>query len=163
MQVEELELLLQRKGAALRLYAAQWSAAPDDCLQEALLRLVQQDPPPQNPVPWMFRVVRNLAISELRASDRRRRREQLADQQRRRWFADEPASLDRDELEEALRALPPEHREAVVARVWGELSFEQLSQLADCSVSTAHRRYAAGIQTLRANLGVTSCPNSDQH
>ena len=46
----------------------------------------------------------------------------------------------------------------IVARLWGGLSFEQIAGVAGCSASTACRRYAAGIDALRKELGVP-CPN----
>jgi RNA polymerase sigma-70 factor (ECF subfamily) len=52
----------------------------------------------------------------------------------------------------------PEQREVIVARHWGGLSYEQIAVVAGCSASTAFRRYLAGVEELRKQLGV-SCPN----
>ena len=52
----------------------------------------------------------------------------------------------------------PEQREVIVAHHWGGLSFEQIAAVAGCSASTAFRRYTAGVEELRKQLGVT-CPN----
>jgi RNA polymerase sigma-70 factor (ECF subfamily) len=61
------------------------------------------------------------------------------------------------DLAAALALLTDELREVVVARTWGGLSFEQIAELAGCSISTAHRRYEAGIAALRERLEVP-CP-----
>ncbi len=53
-----------------------------------------------------------------------------------------------------LERLPADEREAIVARLWGGLSFEQIADLAGCSPSTAFRRYSAGIEALRKELNV---------
>jgi RNA polymerase sigma-70 factor (ECF subfamily) len=58
----------------------------------------------------------------------------------------------------ALQGLPIEQREIVVARLWGGLNFEQIAEVAGCSVSTAFRRFSAGIDALRKELGEL-CPN----
>ena len=38
----------------------------------------------------------------------------------------------------------PESREAIVARLWGGLTFEEIARLQGCSLTTAHRRYQSG-------------------
>ena len=48
----------------------------------------------------------------------------------------------------------PEQREVIVARHWGGLSFEQIAEVVGCSASTAFRRYTAGVEDLRKQLGV---------
>ena len=42
---------------------------------------------------------------------------------------------------------------AIVAHLWGALTFEQIAELAGCSSSTAHRRYLAGLSALRERWG----------
>ena len=63
---ELLGRLLDEHGGALVLFAAQWTATPDDCLQEALVEFVKQPTLPHNPAAWLFRVVRNRAIEGAR-------------------------------------------------------------------------------------------------
>ena len=149
---ELLGRLLDEHGGALALFAAQWSVSADDCVQDALIELARQPTVPPNPVAWLFRVVRNRAISQWRSECRRERREELAHRlrQQRRAEPDEPT--DALEVATAVAALPDEHREVVVARIWGELNFEQIAELAGCSISTAHRRYEAGLAALREKL-----------
>ncbi|HTN75532.1 MAG TPA: RNA polymerase sigma factor, partial [Pirellulaceae bacterium] len=107
-------------------------------------------------VGWLYRVVRNRAISQARASGRRRKYEAAAAAQLSTWF--EPSSgsaLDAAAASSALQGLPEGHREVIVARIWGGLSFEQISELAGVSVSTAHRRYYEGLAQLRDKLGLS--------
>jgi RNA polymerase sigma-70 factor (ECF subfamily) len=66
--------------------------------------------------------------------------------------------LDAETAVTALQQLDAEQREVIVARHWGGLSFEQIADVAGCSASTAFRRYSAGVQILRQQLGV-SCPH----
>ena len=66
-------------------------------------------------------------------------------------------SVSGNELAAALDVIPDDQREAVIARTWGGLSFEQIAEIAGCSTSTAHRRYEAGLAALRERLCL-SCP-----
>jgi DNA-directed RNA polymerase specialized sigma24 family protein len=68
MDPEFLGALIDRYSAALVLYARQWCTAPEDVVQEAFLKLVQQREPPLQPAAWLYRVVRNGAISQARAT-----------------------------------------------------------------------------------------------
>ena len=66
------------------------------------------------------------------------------------WFAsNQDEALDAAEATQALATLPIELREAIVLRLWGELSFEEIAELTQASTSTAHRRYVAGLAALR--------------
>ena len=58
---ELLGRLVDENAAALVLYARQWCSAPEDVVQEAFLKLAAQKPAPDNPVAWLYRVVRNAA------------------------------------------------------------------------------------------------------
>jgi RNA polymerase sigma-70 factor (ECF subfamily) len=159
MTAQELASLIDAHGAALVLYARQWSAAPEDLVQSAFLKLVEQRRPPQEPLPWLFRVVRNAAIDAARGERRRQRRE-LAVARPARWFAEpEIDGLDAEVAVAAMQGLPLEQREAIVAHLWGGLSFEEIGEVAGCSASSAFRRYSAGLAALRQELGVT-CPNN---
>ncbi len=157
MEPELLARLIERHAAALVLYARQWCAAAEDVVQEALVKLAGQRVLPRNVPAWLYRVVRNGAISAARAESRRRRHEAEA-AQARPWFqADTDAVMDSETATLALRQLPLEQREIIVAHLWGGLSFEDAGQLAGCSSSTAHRRYLAGLALLRERLGI-ACP-----
>lgn len=153
---ELLERLLAEHGAALELFAMQWTHAPDDCVQDAFLQLVRQRKPPKAIVPWLYRVVRNRAISMRRMTARRRRHESAAATDDAAWF--EPAqgaAVDKEDVVKALQALDDPFREVVVARIWGELSFEQIAEVVGTSISTAHRRYEAALRQVRERLGLS--------
>jgi RNA polymerase sigma factor (sigma-70 family) len=156
---ERLAQLLDAHAAALELFAAQWTQAPADVVQEAFVELARQPVTPQNVVAWLYRVVRNRAASEARSDRRRKRRELAAVVSNDPWF--EPVGsgdIDPREAAEALRELSDELREVVVARIWGGLTFEQIAEIIQRSASTAFRRYEEGISFLRNRLGIP-CPN----
>ena len=154
---ELLGRLLDEQGAALVLYAQQWCETPEDVVQEAFLLLVKQAVLPENVVGWLYRVVRNRAISESRCSGRRARREAAAAHSAEPWF--EPIQGERLDAAAATRALehlPVEQRETIVARLWGGLAFDQIADLTGSPKSTVYRWYERGLAALRERLGI--CP-----
>jgi RNA polymerase sigma-70 factor (ECF subfamily) len=156
---ELLGRLLDRHAAPLELYARQWCQCPEDVVQEAFIELAGQFPPPDEAISWLYRVVRNKAISALRSSRRRKRHESAAVGVRSMAFAPSPGDcVDADLAAAALESLAIEQREVVVARIWGGLSFQQIGQLVGVTDSSAHRRYEAGLLALRRKLRVP-CPN----
>jgi RNA polymerase sigma-70 factor (ECF subfamily) len=156
MSPHEFARLVDTHAAALILYARQWCDAPEDVVQDAFLKLVGQARPPADSAAWLHRVVRNGAIDAGKAARRRQRREAAV--RPPRWFVEpEVDGLDADVAVAALEKLPLEQREVIVARLWGGLGFEQIGTLAGCSASSAFRRYSAGIDALRKELGVP-CP-----
>jgi len=158
MGPELLGRLVDEHGAALVLYARQWCMGAEDVVQDALLKLVTQKPPPVSILPWLYRVVRNAAVSAARAERRRRRHEIAAAARTPVWFAAmEASALDVAAATQALQTLPIEQREIIVAHLWGGLTFEQIAEVAQCSSSTAHRWYIAGLSALRERLRVP-CP-----
>ena len=133
------------------MFARQHCADPEAVVQDAFCKLVQSRTPTLDPVAWLYRVVRNGAIDAGKAERRRKRREvRLAKPEG--WFEATP-DPDAEEAILALQSLPAEQREVIVLRMWSGLKLEQIATACDCSVSSAHRRYEAGLQTLRERLG----------
>ncbi len=156
MGTNSLAKLLDSHGPALVLFARQWCTVPEDVVQEAFVKLYAQTTPPDNPVAWLYRVVRNRAINEARADRRRKRREQRVATESQTWFVPaETNGVDTEEATRALQMLPVEQREVIVAHVWGGLTFQQIAKTVRCSSSTAHRRYLAGLASLRDRLNTT--------
>jgi RNA polymerase sigma-70 factor (ECF subfamily) len=159
VEPELLERLVKEHAPALVLYARQWCGAPEDVVQEAFLKLVVQHRPPDNPLPWLYKVVRNAALAASRAERRRRHHEAAAAARAPAWFVAAGVSgLDVEATTAALQALPLEQRESIVAHLWGGLTFQQIGEVAGCSPATAYRRFVAGLSALRERLKVP-CPN----
>jgi RNA polymerase sigma-70 factor (ECF subfamily) len=157
MTARQIADLIAGHAAALALFARQWCDSPEDAVQDAFCKLVRQPAPPDDPVAWLFRVVRTTAIDRGKA-DRRRARREAASARPERWFAErEVEGLDAEAAVAALESLPAELREVIVARLWGGMTLEQVANVAGCSLTTAHRRFEAGIAALRERLGV-ACP-----
>ena len=148
--------LFDEHAAALVLFARQWCDAPEDIVQDAFVALARQEEAPHRPVAWLFRVVHNGAIAAARQSRRRRRRERRASDPEAApgapWFAATDDRIDAAQAARLLDELDAETREIVIARVWGGLTFEEVARLQSCSLTTAHRRYQAGLARLHARL-----------
>jgi RNA polymerase sigma factor (sigma-70 family) len=159
MSPEQLARLVDQHAAALTLYARQWCDAPEDVVQEAFIKLAAQYTPLDNCTAWLYRVVRNGALTAARAAKRRRHYESAAAAHASTWFLPSDfVGLDGEAATVALAALPLEQRETIVTHLWGGLTFEQIGELCGVSASTAHRRYLAALTALRERLRVP-CPN----
>jgi RNA polymerase sigma factor (sigma-70 family) len=144
-------------GAALVLYARQFCGQPEDVVQEAFLLLVRSGESPDNPIGWLYRVVRHRAINAARTRDRQVSRETAAARSES-WFNTAiDDQIDAAEATAGLKQLPLEQREVIVARLWGGLSFEEIATLCGMSLSTTYRCYQRGLAALRERLGVP-CP-----
>jgi len=66
-------------AGVLVLLARQWCGTPEDVVQEAFLKLSAATPIPNHPAAWLFRVVRNAAVSAGRSERRRGKHEAQSD------------------------------------------------------------------------------------
>jgi RNA polymerase sigma factor (sigma-70 family) len=157
---ELLGRLFDEHAPALVLYARQRSASPEDVVQEAFVQLARHRVEVDRVVPWLFRVVRNGAISAARGERRRRHREARASSGEA-WFDPTDDRIDAGHAARLLGELDPETREIIVARLWGGLTLEEAARLQGCSTTTAHRRYRAGLARLQERLECpTRCPET---
>jgi RNA polymerase sigma-70 factor (ECF subfamily) len=56
------------------------------------------------------------------------------------------------EVERALRELPPEQREVVVLRIWGEMTLAEVAAVLDVPANTVASRYRYALDRLRKVL-----------
>jgi RNA polymerase sigma-70 factor (ECF subfamily) len=71
----EPEVLFDQHHESLHRYLARLTGDPDlaaDAAQEAFVRLLEQEPPPEEPRPWLFRVAVNVVRDTARATKRHR-------------------------------------------------------------------------------------------
>ncbi|MFK7768697.1 MAG: RNA polymerase sigma factor [Mariniblastus sp.] len=155
VNAKQIAQLLDEYSGSLALYASQWAKSPDDCVQEAFVELAGQKISPENPTAWLFKVVRNRAINELRSRQRRDRREQTV--ARPDMQDDDPSSrmLIQDEQKKMmgiLKGLPDEERELIVLRIWSGLTWGEIAELTVSSSSSAQRRYVAALEKMKIRL-----------
>src|SRR5262245_36503420 len=167
---EILGRLFDEHAAALVLFARPLCDAPEDVVQDAFLALARQDPAPDRAAAWLYRVVRNGAIAAARRARRRRAREPrvggrehapaAARVRPAAWFDAADDRLDAAHAARLLQELDGETRAIVIARVWGGLTFEEVARLQGCSLTTAHRRYQAGLARLHERLESPCTPTA---
>ena len=100
---------------------------------------------------WIFKIAINLSYRHLQ----RRKRWQPLDVLRHRSDRSSPAqdaemSFRKDRLAEALDTLTPRQRAVVVARIYQDLPFEQVSKAVGCSVNAAKVHFHEGKKRLEA-------------
>jgi RNA polymerase sigma factor (sigma-70 family) len=147
---------LERQGAALVLFARQWSAGvadAEDAVQAGFLKFWKNRAHTRDEVSYLYACVRSAAMDLGRGDRRRSLREQQAVRR------DEPAfdiPLERAEREmqiaAALDQLPADQREVVVMRIWGGLTFAQIGTAVGVSKNTAASRYRLALSRLEAEL-----------
>ncbi len=149
-------------GHRLLAYARGWApgqADAEDLVQEAIIRLweLQKEKgggPPD--LPLVFSTIRFCGLNRHRSDKRRRRREEsvvyLND------FEDvwlDPALEDDEEaliLRQAVEDLSPKLREVVTMKVWGGLTFAEISESLAISPNTAASRYRYALEQLARTM-----------
>lgn len=128
-------------------------SAAEDAVQNVFVRLIAAGEPPvfESEGAYLFRAVRNEALNAIRS------RRPVA-HGKRPLFDDEPekrALLAEfgQRVEVALLRLDPEHREAVVLKLWGDLSFPEAAELLGVTPKTLEHRYYRGLAALKELLG----------
>jgi RNA polymerase sigma-70 factor (ECF subfamily) len=144
---EPLAALYDRLSRRLYAYALSLSgdaARSEDVVQDAFVRLLQYAPgrDVKSLDGFLFTTARNLILDDRRRSAVRREAPPaplpLAETTGR---PDEAASR-------ALGQLPEEQREAVVLKIYADLTFAEIGQVTGTSLDTAAGRYRLGIEKL---------------
>jgi RNA polymerase sigma factor (sigma-70 family) len=153
--IDEFTLHLE----ALRRYA--WSLTrcrhrADDLAQEAVAKAIASVGTlhPGAPVrPWLFRILRNLHVSQFRSD--RRRDSAAAELAGGEETIAPPGQLDRLELQNVLAALdelPQAQREAITLIALEELSYAEAAEVLGIPLGTLMSRLARGREALRQRL-----------
>jgi RNA polymerase sigma-70 factor (ECF subfamily) len=159
MDTDTLVRMLETHTPMLRALAhqlAQDSHEAEDLVQEAFLALAKLPKCPEFPKTWLWRTLRNQALSRRRGWFRRQNRER---QSMRDPSIEEDPSARMSQAERmgklgaCLGELPAEERELLAAILWGEMSFAEAAQVLGGSSSSLHRRYHATLDRLRVLMG----------
>jgi RNA polymerase sigma-70 factor (ECF subfamily) len=156
---EQLAALVDQHAAALVLLARTRCDCAEDVVQEALIALAAAEPPPDEPRAWLFQVVRRRAVSAARSAARRRKHEAQAATSAPWFNGSSEDRLDAQTVTAKLLELDETARETVVLKLWGGLTFREISGVLETSSSTAQRNYETAIQQLRKKLS-EPCPTT---
>jgi RNA polymerase sigma-70 factor (ECF subfamily) len=139
----------------LALYARQWldMALAEDVVQDVFLKMASLETVPSNVPAWLFRSVRNAAITQLRARHRRQRHEEKRTAQRPAWFSSPPEDgLDPGQVQTALEGLTEEQREIVVLKIWGKMTLRDIAEIVEEPMGTVYSRYRLALDCLRKTM-----------
>lgn len=142
-------------AGGLVLYARQMvgAVAAEDAVQEAFVQLMGQAQVPANVKAWLYKTVRNAALSGVRSAKRRDRREREAGGARPEWFVGRAEDvIDAGAAQEAMETLPIELREVVVMRIWGQASFAEMAEVTGRPLSTVYDLYRQGLAGIRQKM-----------
>jgi RNA polymerase sigma-70 factor (ECF subfamily) len=148
----ELASSFDAHAATLILFARQWlgRAAAEDVVQDVFVSLMSQRRRPENVKAWLYKAVRNAAISHGRSTARRVRREMRLSETRPEYFESRPDDLiDAAAAETALVSLPTEQREVIVMRLWAQMTLAEIAEVTGQAVSTLFSRYRTGLSEIK--------------
>ena len=150
---DELDQWLDQHAVVLVLFARGWvssHADAEDVVQEAFVRFWRSRRRVSDPAAYLYACVKRCALEWLRARRRRSRREVAsARTEAEPLFED---ALEQNErrvaVEAALSILPEKQREVLVMKIWGGLSFPQISAALGIPAETAASRYRYALTKL---------------
>ena len=138
------------------LYARQQTrceADAKDVLQDSLIESWRKSGDHLPEKAMVFATIRRRAIDLGRSIDRRQRREQDVAHDHCTWFVPDFADADTHEhMTRVIASLPPDLREVLILRIWGDMTFPAIAQMTEIPVATATSRYRYAIARLRENL-----------
>lgn len=151
--------LWRRHADSLLLYATTITgdrAAAEDVLQNVFVRLLAGACPSalESESAYLFRAVRNEALNMLRSRRAAARAfERLFDAPLHDPGDTRDTAEFAREVAGVLMDLPREEREAVVLKIWSDLSFPDAAAVAGIPEKTLEHRYYRGLASLKQKLG----------
>ncbi|HEY2456741.1 MAG TPA: sigma-70 family RNA polymerase sigma factor [Candidatus Acidoferrum sp.] len=139
-----------------------------DLVQETCLRALramERLRPDSNIKSWLFTILRNIWLNQLRQSrtapetfqgdDGEDHAHESADTAKDP-YAVYVSNIEREQVRHAIQQLPVEFREIILLREYEELSYEEIASLLDCPLGTVMSRLARARSRLRDLLMVAS-------
>jgi RNA polymerase sigma-70 factor, ECF subfamily len=136
-------------------------AEAEDLVQETCLRALramQRLRSDSNIKSWLFTILRNIWLNQLRHSrtagevfelDLDGNGANLAVDTAKDAYATYVSNVEREQVRQAIQQLPLEFREVILLREYEELSYEEIASLLDCPVGTVMSRLARARTKLR--------------
>jgi len=136
----------------------------EDLVQETCLRAlraIERLRPDSNIKSWLFTILRNIWLNQLRQSrtagevvelDLDENGANQAVDTAKDPYAAYVSNVERDQVRRAIEQLPLEFREIILLREYEELSYEEISSLLDCPPGTVMSRLARARSKLRDML-----------
>jgi RNA polymerase sigma-70 factor, ECF subfamily len=139
----------------------------EDLVQETCLRALRAMDrlrPDSNIKSWLFTILRNIWLNQLRRSRTVPEAFDEASEDRTNGSAHAPkdpyaiyvSNIELELVRQAIQQLPLEFREVILLREYEELSYEEIATLLDCPLGTVMSRLARARSRLRDLLTVVS-------
>jgi RNA polymerase sigma-70 factor (ECF subfamily) len=151
---DEWRSWLRENGPRFLLFSRQQTRTDsdaEDVLQDALVESWQRaGKMPDDAL--VFATIRRRAIDLARSSTRRAIREEESGPAEP-WFSPDVEQRETQRvMEEAVKQITPIYRDVVVLKMWGGLTFQQISETLGIPLNTAASRYRYAIEELRETL-----------
>ena len=133
----------------------------EDLVQETYVRAIRamgRLRPDSNVKGWLFTILRNIWLNEIRQRRRAPESVDVEADERTSNLVDEGAksphdvyveNLERHHVRQAIQQLPEEAREIILLREWEELSYQEIATVLDCPVGTVMSRLARARSKLK--------------
>ena len=160
---DQWTLWLDQHGPALVLFARQWvsgQADAEDVVQEAFVRFWRARQRVAEPAGYLYACVKHAALDWQRRRKRQFRREEAVARPEADALFERPGESDERgaAVVAAMQILPEEQREVLVMKIWGNLSFPEISRALQIPANTAASRYRYALIRLREELVEESVP-----
>lgn len=153
LEPHHLGELLDRYWPTLVAWVGGERHAAEDIIQQAFIQLAQEYPVPTNCVAWLFKVSKRLSVNQHISLLRRQSRERVVAEVRS--LDQSQLSTSEIDLHDSLARLDHSQREIIIAKIWGGLTFDEISTSLQLSTTTVWRSYQEGIDRLKHILGET--------
>ena len=155
----DLEALYEAHASALYSFLLNLTRSESDtkdCLQETFCRLISQPHLLQHlhqPHAFLFKIAYRVVIDQHRRQTTRDRYASESAPETIFEISPHPDEAHfRQEVEKAMRALPPDQRAVVHLKLWEHMTFEEIAQTLELSPNTTASRYRYGLTKLRDTL-----------
>lgn len=125
----------------------------EDIVQNVVFKLLKVEKnliPNENELAWLYKVVKNCAIDEVRRSSKLYYAEEMELLLSKKEIAD---YVNLNEFNDMLEGLDERRKSIITLKIVGEYTFVEISQMLDINVNTVRWLYNSGIKKLRNILG----------
>lgn len=129
----------------------------EDIVQNVVFKLLNMEKsliPKENELAWLYKVVKNCAIDEVRRNSKLFYAEKMESLLQKKGIAD---YVNLNEFNDMLEGLDERRKNIITLRVLGEYTFVEISKMLDINVNTVRWLYNSGIKKLKnilATIGI---------
>jgi RNA polymerase sigma-70 factor (ECF subfamily) len=149
---DEVRSLYEKHGAALAAYACCFGldhASAQDVIHQLFVKILgEKISAPRAPLAYLYRGTRNASLNLIRS---RKRETDLANTDL--WLVHPYRGHEEIlNLQNALKDLPEEQREAVFLKIWSGMTFLEIAEVTETPLNTVASRYRYALEKLRNRL-----------